>query len=1736
MKGKTRRNFIKPRTIRKVLVVLMMIMILMPSTSTVTGIIAYAQDTESNSNDKRQDLINLGRGLQSGEGVTGFESLSGEQLKTLGVFLSNYYVPFSTQISGERSDEEAKENKEKLVEVLTETGSFNETDAGLIVDAVLGASKKPQKLYIGWSTDGGTSINASKGSNGDKGRPAKFYEFLDLVMGNTFKRTRTEHFDDSKNPTPTHGENIVEVYPSMKDYIGKDGKLSKSEKKKKYEEFVSKSDEIPFGVYNMREYGWEPFKSNRGVLYWGDGGSADKSKVVFDFIPDTDMPDVGQTASQTIMSIIYSYLDSENSVGTAFLDYSEEDRGDSSKGSTGSGKTAGDLMKDFMENNSMKGESIEEMYKRSMYDWELYVDVFGNIIVDTGVSQYVMLPAAMNPYVFKKDGDTEKDGKLSYGRSVPFNNLISLTLAGQGKLLKDGGTVSQTEAQLDIDNIYDMFPESSRHDGYRAFVKFPGTNETNWNEGWGKDWGAVTLDMLTSQYAMNEFRVKPKSSDWGEYLKWGDKPKNSQRFTNANDFLEVMFRYGFNSSEIAGNAPEHIVQVPKSAINTKPSHYIIQDLISIDGLGLLTVEDYEGNEVTPESLMRGQIWDSSGTPTISLDSLDEEGAFGKKLDPDRSAINLAKNNITRDFTANIYLTYVMAGLGGESVVGFKIGHDNFPTYNQDTMMSDLDTDEQFRANTNEVMNLAYYFLHPTEGIEYIKRWFKTKVGAVLVGWHNDMVGSSNSQVNSGMTKYLGFSGFTTMPSLNDMEWTSWMVNNYLDWGLYIIIGVMAIMVLYIALGDLTIQKAFVGIALFVFCLYIPPIAINSTVGVTNAVSDAIYSNKFTYWGIMQLQSYQGKVDELAEVGTSDDSAPEDKELNYANKMLGLQNGSDGLYANNQSLGNGVTLKWMAPKKDNYLAQIQDELESKTTINDSMLALTGGLLRQSLSGETYIESSDALYLYRTFQDISNYSRFYYGNLMGDSVYNTGSNVSHDVSDAKASLQKMGLGDMYNNYMLSGGKEGSLNFRKEKGFINDAQDSISGGSVTKEKLKRLYAPLSSIAVANASVVNLRSVSINNNVGLSSDALKATVRNFNIKAEPMKHQLNSSYSSEELASVASFALYTESPYYYFSWFLYDNGMSTKSGGSEHFKEMLLPENKKDDFFFNYTAKEGESGYGELKDYMDMGSLFHSVIPYMKKANDPISQWSAIRSTKPYPGYPTDEDTAKKMLANPDENSEKVWHNMNLARVFNLYTPWVDAMYDSKYADPQTIEYGGEKETVEDPIDPRSYTIRPMIFSESEMAYYGLKDYNLTEVERKILKVQKDTREDLIQLLNYNNFDEPVLNSVAAMTMTFNFNKEFSQNNFFNESFVQYPQGFELKNFTYDAYLRLMLAESTGEDLADTSSVSNLYERVVERSNIGVGILLVLGDFLAVYGVPVMKFLFLIAIFVLSVMAIFVKAVRSEIGLGSVLWSSLAKPLLQFCLLTLAHSYIISLFMSNGATGVTGDLSTTIALGDPAMTLIMVTLLNGLVLALYGFIMWGLIKQLINYGKLSYGVVSGLVSSVSSAVTGVFRGATNKVTGGYLGGQTYSSGNSATSSTYSTNPKERGKNNTEPENTVEADLRTKDVNRQLYDRATEELDKGREQTASTLNEAIEKGREKVNSQEDYIYNNNDIKARGSNGDTTSNSFDSDAEEDRKNIFKTDNDKDESYSSDPVENREKQEKKDRKKNAEDIKNKYNLD
>lgn len=95
--------------------------------------------------------------------------------------------------------------------------------------------------------------------------------------------------------------------------------------------------------------------------------------------------------------------------------------------------------------------------------------------------------------------------------------------------------------------------------------------------------------------------------------------------------------------------------------------------------------------------------------------------------------------------------------------------------------------------------------------------------------------------------------------------------------------------------------------------------------------------------------------------------------------------------------------------------------------------------------------------------------------------------------------------------------------------------------------------------------------------------------------------------------------------------------------------------------------------------------------------------------------------MLLENAELRQKTWHNVNVARLYSIYTPWVDLMYDSKYASFHNCNCIRGKSRDYRPLNPASYPKeRPMVFSKSEQLNMGYKNSRPTDVERKIINIQ--------------------------------------------------------------------------------------------------------------------------------------------------------------------------------------------------------------------------------------------------------------------------------------------------------------------------------------------------------------------------------------------------------------------------------
>ena len=628
----------------------------------------------------------------------------------------------------------------------------------------------------------------------------------------------------------------------------------------------------------------------------------------------------------------------------------------------------------------------------------------------------------------------------------------------------------------------------------------------------------------------------------------------------------------------------------------------------------------------------------------------------------------------------------------------------------------------------------------------------------------------------------------------------------------------------------------------------------------------------------------------------------------------------------------VRIKWMSPKKEEEFDKLYKN-ESKLDGIQNNLVLAKFLMGNFMSQDEYIMNSDESYLYRPYSSIVNSAKNMYVEM--------GSNAA-DLSTLRANIQS-------GKNMISGVP--SYRF-----------DGLMGNIVANGN-KTLMSKVDTYSVDSELKTDYRYWGLGN-FGVTSSIFRD---DYTIDDAGL-----TGYTDD--AEYSAFLLMTESPYYYF-YNVFKSRYSSINGG---FKNALLESNV---FKVSGTGTDAD---GELRDFLDLDGLFTNVVPYLKQANEYVDGWTSIYGSK-IDTYDFENGGAGEEYQEQYESAKR--KKDALKNVWMLYSPWVDGIYESAGKKERTKGFV----MIDDPLNPGAYaqasSSRRMIFSPAEKEALGYNDYMLTDAEMRIQKVLKNTYKDLMYLINYYDFHDEVLLSMASMMATFNFNKEFSQYRLFGNSTIIYPQNFELKNFNFDAYMRLMIVNATGEPMKGDS---DLYERMLSKTSVFTGLLLLLVDVLGVIVIPAVKLLALVLIFLLSVVIGFSCILVPTDKIGKRILDSLLKPLGLLMVALVGFSFVMSLFMGEGYTSYVGSKTPTLGITDPNILMLLIALVSCgylyILLKIVGMI-W---KHLKNNGvATALGFVATAVS-LGAVVAKNVRGGVDKVSRG-IGYKGNSSSNSS-------------------------------------------------------------------------------------------------------------------------------------------------
>lgn len=811
---------------------------------------------------------------------------------------------------------------------------------------------------------------------------------------------------------------------------------------------------------------------------------------------------------------------------------------------------------------------------------------------------------------------------------------------------------------------------------------------------------------------------------------------------------------------------------------------------------------------------------------------------------------------------------------------------------------------------------------------FLESWVISTHRSIVGTWTDPLSVSAGSGGS-----YASSVNFLSMPTLAELPLTDWLLDDYLYVYLFLMLIVLSLLVLMYLTNRRTITEVvLVGVFLAVV-LILPQYLINNVLQISNKVTDYMYSDKFDYWAIVQHQQSKKSITSARITGS---------ELDYiaANSMQDAEM----VYSKDA----GVRLKWMSPKKrDNFKSIFNESTSSKELLNS--LKIFRWLFNSQLNQEEYVYDDPlATYVYRPYVSIARDAELSYSILRNEET------KPREILDRVLLEQSTMLGIPEYRFNLYKKNGSTITYSKEQQkMVDEVKTYLSSSQIEGVDNYRYWA------LGNSDV---------------TDAIFRTDYSTNAGLDLVTNEDNPYYNA--------FLLQTESPFYYF----YNVFKTRYTYSGAEFKDSLL--NK--DLFV--VTSENTQVNGTIRDFLDMEGLFTYVIPYLHQSNEYVYGWTDLYGSS-IEGYNFDTGVAPTV---PDENdptvtkeerarlqyladkyTQEAEKKAKLENVWMMYTPWVDAIYDIPNAYGAKAKVAEKSVNIPDSLNPGSYEEqgRAMIFSEADMRAKSYRYSDLTDIERRIQAVLDKTHEDLLYLVNYYDFDNEVLLAAAAMTATFNFNAEFSSTTLVGEGVTLYPQNYEMKNFNYDAFMRLILLNSTGEPLIDTKG-GDLYVNILSKTSIVTGIMLIICDILGVIVIPAIKILAVFLLLLMTLALCLTTVVSPPEKIVQTVIKQIGLPVLYLLLSSIIFAWLIGVFMGDGLETYVGSQSATLSITDPTITMVLLCIAD----LVYIFILYKICKMLFDslksYGtSLVYSSID-LVAQTGSAVASKIRNSVNKHT----------------------------------------------------------------------------------------------------------------------------------------------------------------
>lgn len=789
-----------------------------------------------------------------------------DELQFLGIYLSNFYVPFSTELGKSVESDSLTEQKEQMIQALKSNLNFNEIVCTELVEYIMGLSRSNcYKLVYGFVSD--------LDDNPIETWDATYWDFVNLMLG----------YVDTSQYSYNSG-NVLFRSISAFLYFTSNCVIQKGMGKVK----VVDGNEWGSSSYN-KEYVKFGYETSNGTFVPVCDAHLYVGTDCLDNESNESPKDFSFTSSQIAFFQCLLSVDTNMGYGLNFFDVYDSDV-----------SASGEKMLEYLYTQIQATSSSfsgADAFSLSAYGNELYVDCFGNIFRSSAAHQTIIIPGCINPYTWVAVDASGDDIEIAKSNR-PFMavNGLGLSAASSGSLYSsiDMSDTIGGSSKVNFYKTYDLIRNRFYSERLKQWAGLgDGGEDLYYATEIGESKTYNRYDIVTGNIGTVVFRdLQCAEEDINFYgYKWnlmpGDSTKQWDGSTGAlwwSDtsvavkFLREVFIEGVNRGcrglwfKWDTNAFAHddtwwttysgercitgcTLKNAESGTGNgtgdafygldNSEAYCIDTMCYIDDLGAFGFES-SNSDIAYDTIQFGKVFDdfSFGVNFGFLSSIANSQSsglygFGSIFSSSkRGAIRVC--DISTQTAVSLYTTYAIAGLYDESSretsigkLGYRLNREGLPQIsNNPILFSQSYADEQIKK---DLLNMLYYLLKP-DAVDYIRIAIKNKLQAILVGWHNDMVGTSGTGATLGTTYYRTNYGYVTTPDLSEIQWTSSLINVYNRFVPLLVVFMVLSMLASFVTGVMSLQKCALGVIVFSAFLLVPVNAINLVVSKSNALS------------------------------------------------------------------------------------------------------------------------------------------------------------------------------------------------------------------------------------------------------------------------------------------------------------------------------------------------------------------------------------------------------------------------------------------------------------------------------------------------------------------------------------------------------------------------------------------------------------------------------------------------------------------------------------------------------------------------------------------------------------------------------------------------------------------------------------------------------------------------------------------------------------------------------------